>query len=427
MVLLLLFQIYRGTSASAENIYIAAPTGKAAMRARETVKRSATSLVDMLHLNPSVLDNLDNIKYGTIHKLLGYKVNNIYFKHNAQNLLKIDILVVDESSMISLPLFYKLLSALNLQKLKHLILLGDKNQLSAVEEGHVFAPLVDYYTNSNYQNDLFSNNFVNTLTVSNRNQGDINLFGKYILAGNFNAAQSLIQKAQYIAAPSTSIILKNLDLNGVISELFNTNSFVSLFKYIEFIKQYGYNNSYGKKDMEQVVINVFKYYTQSIILCVTNMGLLGVDNINRQIENTVKYQLGVSNSIWYVGRPVIILENDYYLNLYNGDIGICVIRDEAYMILFEDGRCVVPAILPNYKLAYAITIHKSQGSEYENVVIVLPPLTANCNTILTKELLYTAVTRAKSRVMLYSDIEVVKAAILHDFKRQTGLSYLLDL
>ena len=137
----------------------------------------------------------------------------------------------------------------------------------------------------------------------------------------------------------------------------------------------------------------------------TNGGVLGCDNLNARLELQIKRILGI-NDEWYNGRAIIILQNDYNLELFNGDIGICLIKDGRARIVFGDGKEFIPEVLPRYNLAYAITIHKSQGSEYQQVKIVLPNSSSSetgSRRLLSCELLYTAVTRAKDKISLYCE------------------------
>jgi exodeoxyribonuclease V alpha subunit len=124
---------------------------------------------------------------------------------------------------------------------------------------------------------------------------------------------------------------------------------------------------------------------------------------------------------------VIILQNDYSLELFNGDVGICVVREDKISVIFENGREFIPEVLPEHRLAYAITIHKSQGSEYQQVSIVLPELNQDAagDNLLTRELIYTAVTRAKESVTLFSHEDTIFRAIARQTSRNSGLSYLL--
>ena len=172
---------------------------------------------------------------------------------------------------------------------------------------------------------------------------------------------------------------------------------------------------------------LFKEFNRQSILCLTNVGILGSININEQIEKIIKHKIVLTNDNWYIGRPIMVLENDYSLNLHNGDIGICIIDNGKKVIVFDDGKKLLSDALPKYQLAYALSIHKSQGSEYEHVNIVLPDnmLTTNQTNICSRELIYTAVTRAKRSITLFSSKDMLKKSIKNTTIRNTGLKYLI--
>ena len=149
----------------------------------------------------------------------------------------------------------------------------------------------------------------------------------------------------------------------------------------------------------------------------TNTGDLGTNSLNQRIEARIKQRYKFEGN-WFPGRIIIILENDSTSKLFNGDIGICIIHNNRPRIVFDDGRSFIPEVLPKYELAYAITIHKSQGSEYSSVSIVIPPVE---NKILNKELVYTAITRAKVAINIYSRPETIVQAIQTDSSRISGL------
>ncbi|MFN7095440.1 MAG: ATP-dependent RecD-like DNA helicase, partial [Burkholderiales bacterium] len=211
----------------------------------------------------------------------------------------------------------------------------------------------------------------------------------------------------------------------ILANLFNPYSQLSLIKYINYIKQL--TNSL-QLEILATLGELFQQFNQLAILCLTNVGVLGADNLNLQVESLVKQALGV-NDLWYTGRPIIILNNDYSLGLHNGDIGICLIKDNTPVVIFESGQEFIPEVLPCNQLAYAITIHKSQGSEFENVVVVLTSDTnmgKNSQELLSRELVYTAITRAKVRVNLYAGVDALEYAIHNSTKRNTGLNHLLS-
>ncbi|HMT03398.1 MAG TPA: ATP-binding domain-containing protein, partial [Burkholderiales bacterium] len=304
--------------------------------------------------------------------------------------------------------FYKLLNAVEQNSIKHIVFLGDKNQLSSVEEGYVFASLI-----KNYSREVFSrnkNNIVSELVISNRSNLEISKFAENIL---YNRLDLVINSLVY----TNNIKMKDPDLSLILRELFDSNNEINIINYLNFIKT-SKNISFA---------TLFQIFRQLAILCLTRIGKLGVINLNNQIEILVKKYLRESG-VWYTGRPIIILENDYNLGLYNGDIGICIMKDNKALILFEDKREFIPELLPKYELAYALTIHKSQGSEFDNVIIIIPENNkekSNINTMLSKELLYTAVTRAKKTILMYFQDDSVKTLLNSNIERQTGLDYLL--
>ena len=450
-LLWLFYQMY----ANDLKIKVCAPTGKA-------VKRVQSSIVANLEKYSNLLPNCqalrelvgNNEHFVTIHKLLGSIPNNIYFKHNATNPLDVDILIIDESSMISLPLFSKLIQAIDPRRTKHIIFLGDKNQLSSVEEGYVFATMVQnkILSPNRWQYDLLSDSTVSVvsdLQISNRNLGDVKTLAQAILAQNTTLFNTILNN-------SAEIKLLKPDVMRFLHQLFAAQN-TAILEYVAYIRQYQVRlpNSRGSvipdsirdpcfeipryQDMSHIIqsagmpkhelyVQLFNSFTQEAILCLTNVGTMGTNNINRLIEKKVVQLLNI-NTLWYTGRPIMILENDYALGVSNGDIGFCVIRqDNKISILFDGGREYIPEILPKYQLAYAITIHKAQGSEYNHVNILLPNSTSQgyMLELCSRELIYTAITRAHCTVTIFADINTLRQAMQRVTLRNTGLDALLS-
>ena len=411
MLLWLFYQLYGEELV----VKICAPTGKAATRVRDSVAGSCEKLLNIPEFTAgqSALQKLlsDSDNFSTIHKLLGYIPGNIYFRHTESNPLAIDVLIVDESSMIGLPLFSKLVAAIDEPRIKHIVFLGDKNQLSSVEEGSVFSALMQLQFDKMPAEpiDLFSqpqlHKVAAELNISNRNQPQIAQLANLILQQDYT---SFIREladtgAVKLVKPQLALILQ------------------------QFLAEAGELTAYIRQMQERAtddwsyeqLINCFNYQS---ILCLTNQGLLGCENLNRLLERGIRQQFSFARE-WYNGRPVIIQQNDYNLGLFNGDIGICRIKDGKISIKFSAEREFIPEILPEYKPAYAITIHKSQGSEYHNVTIVLGAL-ANLGeaiNLLTRELFYTALTRARQQVIIYSDKPALKQCLMTVTKRLSGL------
>lgn len=438
IVMLLLWLLYNLYDNKLK-IKICAPTGRAASRVKESIQNNISHFKNNnWSLDYELLDTLltNEDSFTTIHKLLGSKRHNIYFKHDQINPLDIDILVIDESSMISLPLFSKLLMAIDPDRTKHIIFLGDKNQLSSVEEGYVFASLIATNYPSlelaryNQPIDLFSQlinpteGFIKPLSLptiqlikSNRNNQAIANLASNVLSGE-------VRKALYIINQDSAIKLKPCNLKQVKLELISNNLSGSYKNYFTYLQQL---NSYN--EFSSNLHQLFKQLQKYAILCLTNSGPYGAANVNQLIEQQVKHMLQTTQS-WYRGRPILILENDYSLGLFNGDIGICGFdnNNQANIHFLQNNgeiKAFIPEILPKYSLAYAITIHKSQGSEFDNVAIILGNApTKHITQILTKELLYTAITRARHTVSLYASSELIALAITNKTIRNSGLSYL---
>jgi exodeoxyribonuclease V alpha subunit len=424
-------------------IKICAPTGKASKRVKESIRGSILNpRLNELDFSQVLLLLESSNNFLTIHKLLGFLSNSIYFKYNKNNLLDVDVLIIDESSMISLPLFSKLLEAIDANRVRHVILLGDKNQLSSVEEGYVFAALV---------NAPKINRYITSLIVSNRSNQDISNLANAVQAENLAEVNKLLSY-KYMPVEQMIKNVRNFTSNNTLypnikiyaaklSYLFDKQLFAkgdnSLNRYFKFILHFDLTN----------ITELFAEFNRQAVLCLTNIGQFGTINLNAQIEKKVKYMLANNlleleydlfakenevqqfdlNNEWYTGRPIIILDNDYTLELFNGDIGICIIHDGKPQVVFENGRRFVPEILPKYQVAYAITIHKSQGSEYEHVNLVLCGNSGieSMGRILTKELVYTGITRAKTSISFFTGDKVLAYAISNKTKRNTGLDLTL--
>lgn len=382
-------------------IKICAPTGKAASRIKEAIK-SNLPFLNSLGLNTDMFERLllDTNNFITLHRLLGYLSNNIYFKHNQENPIEEHILIIDEASMIGLPLFYKLLRAIDHDNTLHVIFLGDKNQLSSVEEGYVFASIIE-------RAQEFNDGNVAYLKESKRSGGDIVRLSNAILEKNFEECMSILKSSSIVS-------LKDINLPHLINDIFSEEA-CSYFNYLNYIEKLTLPLSLDE------VKKLFKTLNKFIVLTTTNEGKFGVKNLNFYIENVVKNKLS-SNSVWYSGRPIIILKNDYNLNLNNGDIGICIIENNLPYVIFEDGLKFNINLIHNFEVAYAITIHKSQGSEYENVAIIFD---ANShdenNSIYTNQTLYTAITRARNTLRIYAKELELKNAIITQATRASGL------
>ena len=381
-------------------ISLAAPTGKAAMRLRESISASLATLP----FSPSIKEKIPT-SASTLHRLLGVRHHSPHFRHHHANPLPWDVVVVDEASMVDLAMMSKLVDALKPEA--RLILLGDKDQLASVESGAVLADCIQ----------ALPDNTV-TLQKSYRFNPEISAFARAVNTNESAAAWSMLVSDPPDTATNKSVQLLQEPLSDFIVARY--------IRYMEKVAALLSNSSRQEDDIRQLFDGLNRFR----VLCATKHGAKGVEILNRQVEQ----RLTAGNSPyqpdnWYPGRPVMILTNDYGLNLFNGDIGIClpdISTPGAFQVWFEreDGslKGYQPYRLPTCETVFAMTIHKSQGSEFGEVLVVLP---ASDSPLLTRELIYTAVTRARNRVLIASDQTIFTAAIQRTISRSSGLQEML--
>jgi exodeoxyribonuclease V alpha subunit len=385
-ILALLLQAAEGQRHPA--VALAAPTGKAAMRLSEAVGKSLTHL----QLPEKVRIALPTTA-STLHRLLGVRRGSPQFRHNRDNPLAWDIVVVDEASMVDLAMMSKLVDAI--KPGARLILLGDKDQLASVESGAVLGDFIRSLPENTVE-----------LQKTYRFEAGIKLLAEAINGADSATAWGLLKDSRV-----TNVSLLEEDLLGYICE-----------RYVPFMAAM---HEPGTADLQEI----FARFNSFRVLCALHYGNRGVDPINRQVELALmKRGFPCRPDSWYPGRPVLITRNDYSLDLYNGDIGICLADPEKgeLQVWFERAgggwRSYPPSRLPGCKTVFAMTIHKSQGSEFDEVVMVLPE---EDHRILSRQLVYTAVTRAKKAVRIVAEKEILRLALARNIERTSGLADLL--
>jgi exodeoxyribonuclease V alpha subunit len=365
------------------HIALAAPTGKAAMRLEESIVLNKAALPCRESIKQCIPE-----KVSTIHRLLGAKPPSPYFHHNPDNPLPHDLLVIDESSMVDLALMSKLVDAI--KPGGRLILLGDKDQLASVESGAVLADVTLGMTDHTVE-----------LLKSHRFMGNIKQLADAVNRQDAESAWEILN-----SGAKDVFILKSDPLDYIVENYQN---------YLELMSK--------SADFSQIytAFNRFK------VLCCNQQGRNSVMDINARVE----HELARLNKIhltgqWYPGRPVIVTANNPALQIFNGDIGICLPdpdNRERLRVFFYRGdgsiKAIQPARLNSCQTVFAMTIHKSQGSEFERVLIMLPE---KYNSVLSKELLYTAITRAKSQVAILAGQALFQAGIARKTQRDSGLA-----
>nr|WP_218945929.1 MULTISPECIES: exodeoxyribonuclease V subunit alpha [Acinetobacter] len=403
-------------------IAMAAPTGKAAQRMKEALQKALQTEV----LQQFEIVALQQLQPVTLHRLLGLGTRE-QPRFHAKQPLPYDVIVVDEASMLDLSLSQMLLAAVPSQA--RLILLGDADQLASVDVGTVLADLQQVAT--------LQDNRVNLITTRRFKAGaKIGAMADFIQQQH-EAANVLQKFEQQIVTASElqAITLDQVEIDQLQLQYLAPGAEQTATTLNQYYDQlmYGYQaytqavkNKQGLDDFEQYVQQVVRSFDDYRILTAIRSGDLGLFKINLQIEQRFLAAQGqLKQGDWYVGRPVMMTYNDYQLGLSNGDIGICFLREQSGQCQFEVyfsslEKWVLATRLPkSIETAFALTIHKSQGSEFAHTAVVLDQYAQN---LLSKELIYTAITRAKKVVSLLVDCDAFTQALCVRTTRKSGLS-----
>ncbi|MBK6865753.1 MAG: exodeoxyribonuclease V subunit alpha [Ideonella sp.] len=392
-------------------IALAAPTGKAAARMTEAIAQRAQLL-------PPALRSAMPADAATVHRLL--EAGPAGFGRHAGRPLAIDVLIVDEASMLDLALATQLLEAV--PEAARVVLLGDKDQLAAVESGAVFAELsADPSLSDACRAELAALTGTPAAAIvpppaartTALADSTVWLRRNY----RFGADSAVARLAEAINAGDGDAALDSAGplLDGSAATLAHAlDGYAPLLKAV-----------LDGAPAEEVHAAFARYR----VLAALRDGPRGVAGLNARIEQAVRGALGALDgaprSPWYPGRPVLVRRNDALLKLFNGDIGIALptAADGALEVVFQraDGslRRIAPARVPEHETAFGMTVHKAQGSEFDAVLVVLPEQAAS--RVLTRELVYTAVTRARSAVTLCAGPVVLAAAVGRTTQRRSGL------
>ena len=406
------------------SVALAAPTGKAAVRMADSLKNTK------LKLSAEIKEKFNNLSPSTIHRLLKTIPSSIYFKHNAENPLPYDVVIVDEASMIDVAIFSKLLDAIG--NGTRLILLGDKNQLASVEAGSLLGDFCKSLTDVN-QFDATTASFINQFIIDDPRR----LKDSDISEPNHPLSGHIIELMKSHRFKSDSGI-------GKLSKAIINNEQQVLKDWIhtqqQSIVQLDIKNSpalfelfvegYEAYISEPNIAKALQKLNNLRVLCAVRLSSFGLYAINKKIEAVLQRKgLLNTNEAFYENRPIIVTQNYPDLHLFNGDVGI-IRTDEngVKKAWFEDAektiRGVLPAYISNMETVFAMTIHKSQGSEYDKILVILPENADN--KLLTRELLYTAVTRSKNELIVQAPEKIILQTIAEKVKRASGIMYRFD-
>ncbi len=414
--------ILEQTSSKVFKIALLAPTGKAAMRLREAIQDAK----EQINCPDYIRDIIPN-ETSTIHRFLGTIFGSPYFKHNEKNLLDVDMVIVDEASMVDIALMAKLIHAL--PQHTSLILVGDKDQLASVEAGAVFGDICNSGNSSSFSGEFAD--VLSSLTGNNKN-----LFKP--IEDKTGVNDCIVQfQTSYRFGKDSGI--------GAVSRAVNNGAGD---RAIDLLKDDAYpdiqwHDLPRPKDLpeklQDFVINGFQKYLNANdpstalkefdsfrILCALREGPYGVHAINNMIEATFRKERIIQTSaVWYPLRPIMITSNNYQLQLFNGDTGIVLPnrednnRPQVYFSGKDSRiRTFYPDALADYETVYAMTVHKSQGSEFEKTILILPDQES---PVLTRGLIYTGITRTQKELIIWGEESVFLNAVSRSIKRTSGL------
>ena len=383
-------------------IALAAPTGKAAFRMRESILETMGSL-DLPDSIRSVL--LDSARSTTLHRLLGFRAGSVDFRSNKENPLPHDLVVVDEASMVDLPLMAKLCDALRDEA--KMILVGDADQLAPVQGGAVFNGLVK----PSKRNVFFPTDLPMMTAFSNsgtKSEGEDPLAGSLVCLSRVHRREG---------SPSAAVLGELCDAirDGRTDDaLASAKAGGDSIRFVEKLDdpsidpsiQAGFERLAQAQSPDDALLALRDFR----ILCAHNHGRYGVANWNLRADGLLPYEE-------LRPRPVVVGVNDYTAGLFNGDDGV-VLGNRVHFGAEDGTREIARSRLPKHQLGYASTIHRSQGSEFEEVMIVLPPADAR---LLTRELLYVAVSRAKKGIVLLGDEDALETAIQRTEESRSGV------
>ncbi|AVV38926.1 exodeoxyribonuclease V subunit alpha [Pantoea vagans] len=404
-------------------IQLAAPTGKAAARLTESLGRALQDL--------AVSDEERRrfpAEATTLHRLLGAQPDTQRLRYHAGNPLHLDVLVVDEASMVDLSMMAKLIAALPAHA--RVVFLGDRDQLASVEAGAVLGDICRC-TESGYSLARAEQLALLTgCTLQGSDDGQAPVVRDSICllqkSYRFDASSGIGQLAKAInlgdaeqvravfAAAHDDVSYQTLNSAEAYQVMLDEVA-QGYQPFLQLIRQ--------QADPAEVIAAFGRYQ----LLCALRDGPFGVQGLNQRIEQRLMQLQRIRRpgigSRWYAGRPVMITRNDSALGLFNGDIGITLRDEEGNLKVFfplPDGsiKAIQPSRLPSHETSWVMTVHKSQGSEFDHTALVMP---TQFLPVLTRELVYTAITRARKQLTIYSEPGVFQRAVQLQTQRRSGL------
>ena len=424
-----------------QRVALAAPTGKAAARLKQSIDKALSELAERVCAALPLRELTARMGAArTLHSLLGARPDTRSFAYHRGNPLEVDVLIVDEASMVHLEMMASLLDAL--PPGATLILLGDKDQLASVEAGAVLGDLCHSAQAGNYDADTLA--YIRAasgetvppeyageggplaqqtvmLRHSRRFGGPIGRLALAVNAGDVDAAVAVLREGASSPGDAAVRWIEHAQPGQLLALAID-----GYRPYLELLRA-----GHGDEAHEDWVCKVLREFEAFRILCALREGEWGVEGLNGAIEGRLENAgLLAKSGEWYVGRPVMVTRNDYATGVYNGDIGLTLpdpTRPGSLRVWFLEGdkvRSVLATRLRHVETAYAMTVHKSQGSEFAHTVLALPK---EGGAVLARELVYTGITRASRRFTLTTPTPAVLGeAILSRTHRASGLRGMIE-
>jgi exodeoxyribonuclease V alpha subunit len=429
-ILALLVEQALGSGGRVPRITLVAPTGKAAAALGESIRRAKAGLRCSDEVKEAICEEAS-----TIHRCLGVRPGGVHFRHDSENPIPADLVLVDEASMVDLSLMVRLFRAV--APGARLVLLGDQHQLASVEAGSVLGDVCNTGDAPAYSPAVvervagLSGDALPEASAVSGKKGlrdcIVALTRSYRYAEN-SAIGDLARAVNAGDADTALGVLEDAGRPEV--EWFEPVVGADLEKSFRDAVVEGYAGCFGAKEPGERLQALGGFR----VLCTHRRGAGGVEGVNARIESMLRAaglmdearggrSASQAGDFMVAGCPVMVTRNDYDLGLFNGDVGVMARDAEGLAGVFfpaPDGevRRIAPARLPEHESVYAMTVHKSQGSEFDSVVLMLPE---RASPLLSRELIYTAVTRARSRVAIYGPREVLRRAIEQRIARASGL------
>ncbi len=414
LISLLIFVLYKIYKFKHSNcIKIISFTGKSSSNITFSLRKN----YNYLNINSTFKKILPK-KAITIHKFLGFNYN----KNIINNSINTDILIIDEASMIDISLAFYLFNSI--KYIKKIVFLGDSNQIGSIEPGSFFNIICNLYSKQKYyKSEILKKMFWNVLNIKKKNNTYISYINNiFFLKKNYRFKKNIylykfinLIKLGYIKYIDNFLYENNFknNFNFYDSNKYNFNFLLDIcvknyMNYINFI-----NSNFNFK-------KIWKVFNKFQIICVIKKTYLGINFLNKYINNFFLKNNLVKNIVYfsnlncyhYMGEPLVITKNNNDLKLYNGDVGFFIFLKKKFKLLFLDvnknNRFIYCINLTNWNNIWAVTVHKSQGSEFKHILLIIPNY---FSTLLSREIIYTAITRAKKKVTIYADKNIFLSSI----------------